>query len=138
MALTILQPGASLIVRGLKPAERRPRSYFLNGTGPQPGTRIAIHAGQRRVRLPDVEHLLSRTAGDARPFLASLVAALRQDPARATATARLAPTNAVLGTAVIGLPVRVGVMWEWPFTDVEAFAEPVAASGRAGFWEWQP
>ena len=55
-ALTVWQPWATLISLGAKPYEfrgrRPPRSIV--------GTRIAIHAGARPVRLSEVEELLNR------------------------------------------------------------------------------
>ncbi len=49
-AVTIWQPWASLIIIGAKPYEFRYRSYLAYINHPQPGERIAIHAGVRPVK----------------------------------------------------------------------------------------
>ena len=53
-ALTIWQPWASLIMIGAKPYEFRGRSYLAYINHPQPGERMAIHAGARPVRPTEV------------------------------------------------------------------------------------
>jgi hypothetical protein len=152
-AVTIWQPWASLIIIGAKPYEFRYRSYLAYINHPQPGERIAIHAGVRPVKRDEVLDLLARLDGHgsatglidlyARPLLERVLAAHK---------CRLLPLGAVLGTAVIGKPRNAGTLfgrtvedsdrglfnWAWPLTSVEKFDVPVHVGGRQGFWRWTP
>jgi hypothetical protein len=136
-AITIWQQWASLIIIGAKPYEFRYRSYLAYINHPQPGERIAIHAGVRPVKRDEVLDLLARldSHGSATGF-----------------KCRLLPLGAVLGTAVIGKPRNAGTLfgravedsdrglfnWAWPLTGVEKFDVPVHVGGRQGFWRWTP
>lgn len=150
-AITIWQPWASLIVLGAKPYEFRgwaaPKAYR--------GRRIAIHAGARPVRRAEVSDLLMSLSGPqawttclrpeiARPILERLHAA-----------PKAAVLSHVVGTAVLGEPVRADAIvgefggtlndsdraehcnWAWPLTDIVPCEPPVPATGAQGFWPWR-
>ena len=152
-ALTIWQPWASLIIIGAKPYEFRRASYLERNRyrgSPDPGERIVIHAGARKIYRPEVENLLEhlgmptdRTgliAARARPLLELVLAS--QTP--------VIPLGCGLGTVVLGEPqiaselFRVGIAdsdrgtfnWAWPMTKIEQWHEPVTVAGRPGFWQW--
>lgn len=151
-AITIWQPWASLILLGAKRYEfrgwRPPRSFERR--------RIAIHAGARPVRKPEVGELIvglklgddvthaSLDAAIALPFLEKL-----------TLNPGLAPLGVVLCTAVLGECKRADqtVMFgkfvndsdrdqhfnfAWPLTDIEPLTPPVEARGAQGFWSFRP
>lgn len=148
MAFTLWQPWASLVVNKWKPFEFRswrPPHKFV-------GLRMAIHAG---VRIPPVHEIaalirllessdwkMTGVSRDALPALHEWAA----EP-------RLLPLGFVLGSAVLGAPIRnrqladaMGVdvvndsdrvqhtNWGWPMLNVERLDEPVQARGRQGFW----
>jgi|SRR5579884_1017753 len=150
-ACTIWQPWASLIIEGLKPYEFRqwpaPRSMR--------GRRIAIHAGARLVRRAEVADLLARLRNDGEAWTTGLVA----EPAlalleRVHLSPGILPLSSVLGTAVLGTPIRASEITDlgtpiadsdridqhvqaWPLRDIERFAVPVPARGAQGFWLWR-
>lgn len=147
-ALTIWQPWASLVIVGAKPYEFRrwPAPRFLRGQ------RIAIHAASRPIRLEEVNEILGRiTEGEsalkedlARPMLERL-AAMPKKQAKVGLT-----LSAVLGTAILGEPVRctelfAGTidpddidpdMWAWPMNDIRQFKPPIDYRGAQGFWDF--
>jgi hypothetical protein len=148
LALTIWQPWASLIIAGGKPAEYRKWDYRTRYQL-RPGDRIAIHAGRRRVDPREVEALLAA--------LSRLAPSATRGRAYAVLhRARISPgdllLSAVLGTALIGEPQRLHaiaaqtwlvrpprtdeLLWAWPLSDVQPFAEPVPAAGTPCFWRW--
>lgn len=148
-ALTIWQPWASLILAGVKPYEFRswpaPRALC--------DTRIAIHAGARPVKRPEIADLIVRLkSGEAwttalKPEALPLLERWHASPA-------VLPTASVLGTAVLGNPVRAEAIvaefggpvndsdrdqhsnWAWPLTEIERVEPIVPAKGAQGFWEW--
>jgi hypothetical protein len=165
-ALTIWQPWASLILVGAKPYEFRgwpPPAWLV-------GKRIAIHAGSRPARPKEVRALvlglkggfgLDRPALIAEPAIAllerverGLVEAKRPTLAR---QAFQLPLGAVIGTAVVGQPMRgdacareLGMAvagndsdrdgtfnWGWPMLDIEPMLPPVEVSGAQGLWEFR-
>src|SRR5580765_585368 len=71
-ALTIWQPWATLIVAGAKPYEFRgwqpPQSYV--------GKRIAIHAGARPMRMPEVRALIMQLRPNGLPGSSGLIDAI--------------------------------------------------------------
>ena len=145
-ALTIWQPWASLIVAGAKPWEWRgwaPPGWIV-------GTRIAIHAGARKVAAGDIVEIL-RLIDDGDSSLVADVAAplLRRVPLAAW------PRSSVLGTAIIGTPASAAE-WArthlapgydssridhhqiaWPMTDIDRFEPPIPARGAQGLWDWR-
>ncbi|WP_066923102.1 ASCH domain-containing protein [Methylobacterium sp. CCH5-D2] len=149
-AITIWEPWASLIIAGAKPYEFRgwaaPRAYH--------GTRIAIHAGARPVRKAEVADLIVRLRGPQ-----AWTTCLRPEIAlpmldRLHANPKAAVLSHVLGTAVLGLPIRAheivgefgGILndsdraehcnFAWPLTDIRPCIPPVPARGAQGFWPW--
>lgn len=148
-ALTVWAPWSSLIIEGWKPYEFRGWDYRRRRPD-LVGKRIAIHAGARPVKRTEVAELLSRIARKnsrvseaAAPFLE-----------RAHLSPAMVPLAAVVGTAVIGVPIECrtlfgsGVLtypdsdrvehqaWAWPLSQIERFATPVPARGAQGFWKW--
>lgn len=147
-ALTIWQPWASLIIAGAKPYEFRgwaaPRALH--------GRRIGIHAGARKPVVAELRALRLQLRG---PNNSGLIAAIAlpllerwtQDPASL-------PRSSMLGTAVLGAPVKAYEIPEyagafvndsdrddqanfaWPLTEIERFEPVVPARGAQGFWPW--
>ncbi len=148
MALTVHQPYASLIMVGGKAHEfrtRRPPAALI-------GQRIGIHAGARPAD-PGTVDLLWRAACD------GAVAVLGTNRAEATARARallatarrlpsVLPTGVLLGTVLLGTPVRAVDLlgrdfgsvtvkfgaWAWPVTDPVPLDHPLPLRGNQGFW----
>ncbi len=144
-ALTIWQPGATLIMIGAKPWEWRawpaPKAFV--------GQRIVIHAGARAPKRDEIhEILLQLGSGDS-----SLIEA----PARELlerAHVGSYPLACGLGTAVLGTPMTASLWvqlhdrhhhdsdridhskWAWPLSDIQAFKPVVPARGAQGFWAW--
>ncbi len=151
-ALTIWQPWASLIMAGAKPYEFRswPAPRWVQGQ------RIAIHAGARRVRKDEIADLLLRLQNSL-----AWTTGLVPDVAlpvleKAHGAPGSLPLASVLGTAVLGVPVRSNEVaaelgapvindsdrdehsnWAWPLTDVQALEPFVPARGAQGFWNWK-
>lgn len=147
-ALTIWQPWATLIIAGLKPYEfrRYPAPRFVRDH------RIAIHAGARPVKKAEVADLLKRLRTQGEEWTTALVVG----PAielldRVHLSPGILPLASVLGTAIIGEPIRaeripdLGVpvadsdridqhMWGWPLRDIERLEPPIPARGAQGFW----
>jgi hypothetical protein len=150
-ALTIWQPWASLIMIGAKPFEFRGRSYIEYSGHPQPGDRIVIHAGARKIVPAEIDDLLKRLetpydttgliASEARPLL---------ERVRAAYKCQGLPLAVGLGTAIIGKPRNAGAIfqrrvedsdrgefnWAWPLSNIEHFEPPVPMRGAQGFWNW--
>jgi len=149
-ALTIWQPWASLIILGHKPYEFRgwPVHKSLRGQ------RIAIHAGARPVKQSEIAGLIECLRGP-EAWLTGLTAdalpaleALADDPAQLS-------HSAVLGTAVLGKPIRATEIihqfggpvndsdrsdqanFAWPMLEISAFQPPIPARGAQGFWNWK-
>ena len=151
-ALTVWQPWASLIAEGVKPYEFRgwpaPKAYR--------GQRIAIHAGSRPVRLPEVKALIYRMGRED-----AWTTALKPEALEILRRISQAPTSLILGavvcTAVLGNPVPSDRImhtfggpkvndsdrdqhcnWAWPLTDIQRLEPPEPARGAQGFWKWTP
>ncbi len=147
-AITIWQPWASLIANGWKRWEFRPHAP------PETmwNTRIAIHAGKRRVDVNEVRALLDRLNSRAAASTgivdianaAKLLWQLVDHPS-------ILPLSSVLCTAMMGPPMRnadlaraLGVehtpdalsSWGWPLSDVEVLEPFVPATGHQGWWNW--
>ena len=147
-AITIWQPWATLIAEGAKQFEFRawpaPRQLV--------GQRIAIHAGARPVKMPEVKELLYRLQrGEPMgiaigPALTILRDGMHND----------FPLRSVLCTAILGKPLRdaelakaIGADWSidsdraehsnwgWPLSDVHRLEPFVPATGAQGFWNWE-
>jgi hypothetical protein len=144
-AITIWQAWASLIMAGAKPWEWRgwPAPNRLVGT------RIAIHAGARPVRLTEIAELVIEIRGGASSLVADVALDLL-DSLHHSAW----PLSSVLGTARLGAPISA-LAWAqqhlaagydssridhhkfaWPLTDIERFEPPIPARGAQGFWNW--
>lgn len=150
-AITIWQPWATLIMIGAKPYE------FRSWPAPRAirGQRIGIHAGARPVRKAEVADLLHRLQGTEawttclnRELALPLLERVHRSPG-------LLPLSSMLGTAVLGEPVRSWQIvaefggaindsdrddhcnWAWPLSDIVALEPPVPARGAQGFWTWQ-
>lgn len=141
--LTVWQPWATLLVRGIKPPENRgwePRGLKVGDT-------YAIHAGSK-VDLDswDAAHEMARAAGIAVPELDAWARAFL-DPSMTErdvkrVTAELLPLSALVGTVVLDevrRSARPGCVWfcgpvGWYHRDPVAFAEPVACAGAQGLW----
>lgn len=149
-AITIWQPWASLIAAGAKQFEFRswpaPRALI--------GRRVAIHAGARRMSLPEARALSYRCQHghtDTGLDNARAAAVLEQLIGRPD----LVPHGAVLCLATLGQPIRNAELaaelgqpwandsdrqdhsnWGWPLTDIEALGPYVPARGAQGWWTW--
>ena len=157
-ALTIWQPWASLIMVGAKPYEFRGRSYLAYVNHPQPGERIVIHAGARKMVVGEIADLLNKL-GDPDGDCTGLV----REPAygvlhriwnQPRCAFQMLPLGAGLGTAIIGKPCNAAMIfgaqidglpqdsdrgefnWAWPLSEIAAFESPIPARGRQGFWQW--
>jgi hypothetical protein len=155
-ALTIYAPWSTLIIVGAKPYEFRKWDFSTKpGLAKLIGQRIAIHASARLIVLDEVFDIIDRiedgeSALDvekAKPVLNLIVdTAMRYGGKRG---ARCLPLSAVLGTAVIGKPVRAYDLFKdkvadssridqhifaWPITDVVQFDVPIPYRGAQGFW----
>lgn len=148
-ALTVWQPWATLIAEDCKPWEFRGRAapFILRGK------RIAIHAGARKVSVPEVRALLAklysdnwRETGLLRDQSIALLERVKREP-------RSLPLSSVLCTALLGeslqrdeLAEALGfdiskdsdrhehTMWGWPLTAIERLQPPMPASGKQGWW----
>lgn len=148
-ALTIWQPWATLIIAGAKPYEFRgyPAPKWVRGR------RIAIHAGKRKPVLAELRELRLKLQGDNETGLDAAIALpllewWTQNPAAL-------PVSSIVGTALLGEPVRADQIPEyassfvndsdrhehanygWPLTDIKHLNPPVPARGAQGFWNWR-
>lgn len=151
-ALTVWQCWATLIIIGAKPYEFR-RWNYAERFPSIVDTRIAIHAGARPMRVDELQDIYARvkegdSALDPVPTL-TLLRNLSDKPK--INLKRALPLGCVLGTAVLGRPVRAfdlfkdqvadssrldQHMFAWPVTDVVRFDEPVPYRGAQGFWDF--
>lgn len=145
-ALTIWQPWASLIIAGAKPWEWRgwppPRSLV--------GTRIAIHAGARKVKPADIAELVIEIRGGESSLIADAALDLLDRVHHS-----MWPLSSILGSAIVGEPISA-LAWAavhlkpgydssridhhkfaWPLSAIERFEPPIPARGALGLWEWQ-
>lgn len=144
-ALTIWQPWATLIMEGCKPFE------FRAWAAPPHlrGQRIAIHAGARPVRRDEVGTLILQLRREGAFGTALVVEPALELLQRIRLSPLSLPLSSVLGTAVLGTPIRAADLagscdsqrvdhskWAWPLTEIEPFAFPIPARGLQGFWSW--
>ena len=147
-AITVWQPWATLIAAGVKPYEfrawRAPKNII--------GQRIAIHAGARKVRVEELEDLLTRLRGD--PWSTGIKPPAHKLLEKWIADSSLLPLSSVLCTAILGEPVNAADIahefggtvndsdrgehcnWAWPMRDVQRLEPYVPAKGAQGFWDW--
>lgn len=118
-AITVHQPYAQQLIDGLKPVENR--TWRTNYRGP-----LAIHASATDTRLKSslyVPVTLGAVLGTV-----ELVDCIHIDELNASHDEYhmyLASHHATTGP------------WCWIVEDPDAFAEPVPAKGKQGFWEWE-
>jgi hypothetical protein len=150
-AITLWQPWASLVAHGAKPFEFR--SY------PAPralrGQRVAIHAGARAMKLPELRELLDKLLSDAWRETGMI-----REPAIELIEAVFAgsatiPQSSIVCTATLGAPIRdealatqLGVPlvndsdrsehsnWGWPLAAIKRLKPIVPARGAQGWWRW--
>jgi hypothetical protein len=150
-AFTIWQPWASLIMVGAKPDEFRPKSYLEYIAAPRVGDTIAIHAGARKIKLPEVHDLLTRLGrdDDRTALVPALALPLLERILNAPIGQPVVPLMHLLGTAVIGEPQlacdrfkmqvadsdRGAFDWAWPLSDIRPFVRPIEMRGAQGFWD---
>lgn len=133
-AITLHQPWASLIIAGFKPYEFRSWSAPVHVWF----TRIAIHAGKKRINLAEVQEVAEfphyfKLWHGAEALLKGFIT-----------TPETVPYGVVLGTALMKQPQRCVDLWPdsepsqwaWPLSSIEAFTPPVPARGQQGFWEY--
>jgi hypothetical protein len=157
-AVTVYQPWATLIVYGFKPWEFRgwpaTRAYW--------NRRIAIHAGARPVKRPEVAELIVKLRdSDLAPAtglinIEGAIALLE----RVHTSPGMLPLSSVLCLATLGEPVRgaemaarigwrpalvndsdggasaIATNWGWPLTDVAPLMPYVPQSGMQRIWRW--
>lgn len=147
-AITLWQPWASLVIEGAKSHEFRkwPAPKHLRGQ------RIAIHAGARKIPAAELRGLIYKLerghsgsigSKDRVPRALDVVERFWRDPSSII-------YSAVLGTAILGEPVRCvdlfgrstdegeidEKMWAWPVSDIQRYPVSVPAKGAQGFWTW--
>lgn len=148
-AITIWQPWATLIMAGAKPYEFRgwPAPRALRGQ------RIAIHAGSRAVKVAEIRDLLIRLRS-AMSWSTALVPEIATPLLERWSLSPTAlPLGAILGTAVLGQPVRSSEIvhqfggpvadsdriehcnWAWPLSEIEVLEPYVPMRGAQGFWD---
>jgi activating signal cointegrator 1 len=124
-ALTVRQPWATVLVRGVKTVEYRTWPTTYRGL-------LAIHAGRALPSLEDYEQLLR-----------VYVHGVREQTVRQW-VGNL-PRGYVLGTVQVAgcRPVRADEpgrcwgKWAWELEEAEAWDRPVWAVGKQGIWEWE-
>lgn len=142
--LTLTQPWATLVAIGAKRIETR--SWTTAYRGP-----LAIHAAQGYPRWAQEESIRRPFYDALKPWFeqhpnqelprgaivatASLTGCVRvrkyADPvALQTFEVHAAPHEREFGDYAIG-------RWMWLLSDIEMIAQPVAARGSLGLWEWQ-
>ena len=153
-ASTLWQPYASLISIKAKPFETRayppPVSYI--------GKRIAIHAAVRKVCLSDfdrdtlraIDHALTSNGCDPAEFTprgvvvcTGILAAAYQcgpmdEDGKVFVTRWLPPGDDPIFIQSDPFGDYSPGRWAWLMTDVEPLAKPVPATGKQGWWTWEP
>ena len=139
-ALTLWQPWASLLAKGVKRYETRswpaPASLY-------PGCLVAIHAAARRVNLND---------DFSEAFLRAWCAAFNYPPPVSLIGLTMEPRGCVLGVSRFLRCHRTEDVdaseaerlfgdftpgrYAWEFAPVEVFEAPIPARGMQGVWKW--
>lgn len=161
-ALTIFQPWATMIMEGWKPLEFRgwpPPAWLIQHP-------LAIHAAKRPVKSGEIRGLLYKLERGGEEALRTGL--LEHDKVREflwklIAAPKLLPLGAVLGTAMVGQPLRddalathLGVKtlaesgspindsdrdehsnWAWPLSEIDRFRPMIPATGHQGLWVWK-
>jgi hypothetical protein len=149
-SLTVWQPWASLIVKGLKPVE------FRSWAPPQSlvGQRIVIHAGKHPPKK-GIKHLLASDEHIRSSCGLSGLFDFETSRVRGFLNGYVTDGYSMeccagLGTAVLGEPQRAdnfyrrrgwavsGGPWNiaWPMLEPEEWPEPVPMRGAQGLWNW--
>ena len=148
-ALTIWQPWASLIAYGAKPFE------FRKWPAPSRlvGKRIAIHAGKRAAKRDEIAELILRIEkeeGKGTGLICEIALPLLE---RAITAPAAMPHSAVVCTTLLGPPRKATALfggqvadsdridqhvWGWPLTGIVQLEPPLPATGKQGFWTWEP
>ena len=128
-AITVRQPWASLLARGIKTIETRTHDRFKV----LDGLRIAIHAGKRwDAAFFDV---LEGDLGDR--LSAVRVASFHVGPkATVLATARVAEARRLTSADTNGALCAAGGLFGLVLADVVRLPAPVPARGAQGVWKW--
>jgi hypothetical protein len=149
-ALTVWQPWSTLIIIGAKPYEFR-RWNYAERFPSIIDMRIAIHAGARPMRRDELMDIADRLDEGESALDSGKARAVLDRLQSAAFSPRALPLACVLGTAVLGRPVRAFDLfkdkvadssrldqhiWAWPLTDIVRFDEPVPYRGAQGFWEF--
>jgi hypothetical protein len=148
-ALSVWQPGASLIVAGLK-------RYDLHTWAAPPEfhyRRIAIHAASRPVGRPEIRKLLYYMPRDGGKGIlhAEMTAEQLDDAIELVRQARWLPRGAFIGIVTLGKPVRTSEVpgtpygglskadaghWAWPMFPAQWMPQ-IKAKGTGGFFTMQ-
>ena len=151
-AITLHQPGASLITLGVKTVETRawPAAARLVGQT------VAIHAGKRVVRKSGVTVENEMWAHLGEDWHRAIPAGVVLVTAALVGMARVERVDPHADLAVHDLSTEVGCAvglgqtridpwgdfspgrWLWLLADVEALANPAPAIGHQSFWHWNP
>lgn len=123
--ISLWQPWASFIAIGVKPYETRhwrPPARFI-------GQRIGIHAAKRRTERSDFAWW-QKVAGPSVPLPEGAI----------VCTAILRAVFATLDHGEIedDYGDYSAGRFAWHLTDVQPLIPPVPATGRQGFWSWEP
>ena len=136
-ALTIWQPWASLIARGLKTIETRRHTHW----GFLAGRRIAIHAGARwdEYALGEMERV-ARAHGLASPpgGWDALAHASRAEAGCIVATAYVADHRRLTAADEPAALCRCDGLWGFAFDDIRPVEPPVPIRGHQGVWGVPP
>lgn len=129
-ALTVNQPYADAIVEGIKKYETRSRRTNIRG-------RVAIHAGKKRIKAPDVyrrlwEIIYSKAGATSQRFGAVIGTVEIVDcvPVEEIVE-KLDETERLLGDYSPG-------RFAWVLKNPRKLPTPIPARGQLGFWEWAP
>lgn len=148
-AITLWQPWASLVARGIKRFEARhwpPPARLV-------GRRIAIHAAARRVPRdfdPALAQAVSEALGDldwphVLPFGAVVCSAVlagayriggRRTAGRADVDAAVPGSAPLAAIAIDSFGDYSRGRWAWALASVERIDPAVPAKGRQGWWRW--
>lgn len=138
-AITIHQPFAELIARGIKTIETRPWKTLHRGP-------IAIHAGAKSFR--QVDELYWGTALQGAPYQAMAILAAKFGMSSGSykrgsviAIAELVGIEPIFRDACPSKANRdfgdfTPGRWAWHLDNVRRLKQPVPARGKQGLWEW--
>jgi hypothetical protein len=134
LALSVRQPYAELILRGVKTAELRSRATRVLGR------RFYLYAAKAKAQPPVWSDDLR--AGSPPAWMAELAAQVRLIPPELlNGGSGGLPTGVLVGTAVIDrvVPPDAGCdLYRWVLTGVKRLAEPIPPTGRPQPVWWRP